>query len=522
MLQDSARMTPAYAIGAQTPPAPGVLDALVELTKQYDGNDRWYLAALGIAARGREDALYERLRAENSELSAPYAQLLRELRPPSSLQPMIAVLRDQTRPVDERLRAMEVLAVMESTEAARAVTGLLAADGTPAPLVERAFAHVRRQLFSLWIDARKSPEVATAIRNALKTPGLQAGGVELASAVGDPQFGPDLLALARSASAEEAVRAAAVDVVALDRSAASLDDLDALLKSGPPAVRASAMYAIGLRAPADLEARAEAVMLGDAPNDVRSQAVRVLARTAAGLDRLIAIEEAGKFPPELKRVAIRAVRSPAPPAFRNGNGNAARPAQSGSAQAGATPPPDAAAAAAAFASARERAAKVFPPLVTSTAGAVPTVRQMEQNFRADAAAGRKVFDTLCSACHSLGGARQMGPDLSAIGGKLDRQALLDAITMPSAAIGFGYESWSMETTTNGTVSGLLVEDTAERVVLKVDATQEIRLTPSAIKSRRAIPISMMPEGLIDAMTPQQIVDLIGFLTTLKTAGAASR
>ena len=513
-------MTPAYAIGAQTqtPPAPGVLDALVDLAKQYHGQDRWYLAALGIAARGREDALYERLRAENPGLSPAFAQLLRELRPPASLSPMIAMLQDQARPIEERLRAMEVLAVMESTEAARAVTGLLAADGTPAPLVERAFAHVRRQLFSLWIDARKSPEVAIAIRKALRTPGLQAGGVELASAVGDPQFGPDLLALARSASADEAVRAAAVDVVALDRGAASLDDLDALLTSGPPAVRASAMYAIGLRAPPDLEARAEAVMLGDAPNDVRSQAVRVLARTTAGLDRLVAIEQAGKFPPELKRVATGAVRGPVPPVFRNVTGNAARPGQARRR----TPPPDAAAAAAAFASARERAAKVFPPLVTSNAAAVPTIRQMEQNFRADVAAGRKVFDTLCSACHSLGGARQMGPDLSAIGGKLDRQALLDAIVMPSAAIGFGYESWSMDTTTNGTVSGLLVEDTAERVVLKVDATQEIRLTPSAITSRRPIPISMMPEGLIDTMTPQQIVDLIGFLTTLRTASAASR
>jgi hypothetical protein len=32
----------------------------------------------------------------------------------------------------------------------------------------------------------------------------------------------------------------------------------------------------------------------------------------------------------------------------------------------------------------------------------------------------------------------------------------------------------------------------------------------------------MPEGLIDTMTPQQIVDLVGFLTTLRTATAASR
>ncbi len=62
-------MTPAYAIGAQTPPASGVLDALVELSKQCDGKDRWYLSALGIAARGREDALYARLQADNPGLS---------------------------------------------------------------------------------------------------------------------------------------------------------------------------------------------------------------------------------------------------------------------------------------------------------------------------------------------------------------------------------------------------------------------------------------------------------------------
>ena len=519
MLQDPARMTPAYAIGAQTPPAPGVLDALVDLAKQYDGQDRWYLAALGMAARGREDALYERLRAENPGLSPAFAQLLRELRPPASLSPMIALLQDQARPIDERLRAMEVLAVMESTEAARAVTGLLAADGTPAPLVERAFAHVRRQLFSLWIDARKSPEVAIAIRKALKTPGLQAGGVELASAVGDPQFGPDLLALARSASADEAVRAAAVDVLALDRGAASLDDLDALLTSGPPAVRASAMYAIGLRAPPDLEARAEAV---HARRRAQRRAIAGGARAGAHARRPRQADRdraGGQIPARAEARGDRGRRAPVPPAFRNVTGMRRASVRQARRHRRRRMPPRRRPPSHPRGSVPRRCSRRSSRAVPA---AVPTLRQMEQNFRADVAAGRKVFDTLCSACHSLGGARQIGPDLSTIGGKLDRQALLDAIVMPSAAIGFGYESWSMDTTTNGTVSGLLVEDTAERVVLKVDATQEIRLTPSAIKSRRPIPISMMPEGLIDAMTPQQIVDLVSFLTTLKTVNAASR
>jgi putative heme-binding domain-containing protein len=78
----------------------------------------------------------------------------------------------------------------------------------------------------------------------------------------------------------------------------------------------------------------------------------------------------------------------------------------------------------------------------------------------------------------------------------------------------------LETTSHGTVTGLLVENTPQRVTVKVDATQEVRLKPEAITSRKPIPISTMPDGLISAMTPQQIVDLIGFLTTLKATGAA--
>ena len=59
----------------------------------------------------------------------------------------------------------------------------------------------------------------------------------------------------------------------------------------------------------------------------------------------------------------------------------------------------------------------------------------------------------------------------------------------------------------------------ERVTVKVDATQEVRLKPDAITARKQVPFSTMPEGLISAMTPQQIVDLIGFLTTLKATAA---
>ena len=501
MLQDPTRMTPAYAVGpAATPPA-ALLDALVALTAQYDGKDRWYLAALGIAARGREDALYARLRDIHPEGTPAYWQLLREWRAPASLPHLSTLVRDRTRPAAERLQALDVIAVMPSLEAAALVEAIVTSEDTPAPIAAQAFAHLRHQLFSLWTDARTSPTLPTAVRKGLATSDLQATAVELASALGDPQYGADLIALAKSAAADPAVRAAALDAVAAAREPGRLTDFADLLHNGPPAVRVSAMHAIGLLAPPDLEARAEAVVLGDAPNDARAEAVRILARSTPGLTRLTTLRTNGRFPPELERLATSLVHGPA-----------RRAAAPGSA--------DPNADAAAYAAARTAATKAFPPLVALNDAAVPTIRQMEQSFHADRAAGRTVFQSLCSACHALGGARLMGPDLSAIGTKLDRQALLDAIVMPSAAIAFGYESWTLETSSRGAVTGLLVEDTPQRVVLKLDATQEVRLAPSEITGRRAVRVSSMPEGLINAMSPQQIVDLVGYLATLQAPAAA--
>ncbi len=94
LLQDAARMTPAYLVGEQVSASAPVLDALVELSTQHDGKDRWYLEALGIGARGREDALFHRLRAANPTWSSAWAQLLWELRAPASLDYLVSTLTD--------------------------------------------------------------------------------------------------------------------------------------------------------------------------------------------------------------------------------------------------------------------------------------------------------------------------------------------------------------------------------------------------------------------------------------------
>ena len=147
-------MTPAYAVGEQTSPSAPLLDALVELALQYDGKDRWYLEALGIAARGREDALFHKLRETHAAWSTTWAELLWELRAPASLPYLVAILSDTGLGDRQRIEALDALAAMASPDAARAVESIITMESTPAAIGARAFEHLRRQLFSQWTDAR--------------------------------------------------------------------------------------------------------------------------------------------------------------------------------------------------------------------------------------------------------------------------------------------------------------------------------------------------------------------------------
>jgi len=108
-----------------------------------------------------------------------------------------------------------------------------------------------------------------------------------------------------------------------------------------------------------------------------------------------------------------------------------------------------------------------------------------------------------------------GPDLSAIGGKLGKDALLDAILNPSAGIAPEYYVWILDTRSQGQVIGILAEDTPQRVVVRNENGDEIRLKPADIKARRRSQLSMMPEDLVHQMTERQLVDLLAYLTTLK-------
>ena len=122
----------------------------------------------------------------------------------------------------------------------------------------------------------------------------------------------------------------------------------------------------------------------------------------------------------------------------------------------------------------------------------------------------------CLACHLINGTgRDFGPDLSKVGARLNREQLLESIHQPSKAIAKGYETW-MLTLKDGTLqTGFLVQRDVEEVTLKLATGQPLTVPNAQITSQKLQPASLMPEGLLQAMTEQEATDVLAFLASLK-------
>ncbi|MBI3683240.1 MAG: PQQ-dependent sugar dehydrogenase [Acidobacteria bacterium] len=477
----SAAVRRELAAALQDVPAGKSAELFVQLAKSWDGQDRWYLEALGIAARGRENAFYGKLRdAFPGDWDAKLARLIWELRPSDALPYLRANLH--------RPDALEALAAMALPEAGRAVAGMMNSASTPDELRQDAFARMSKRLFSEWIPLRKDPAVRAAIRTGVATPALRMAALELLDDLEDPEYGPELLSVAKDSTAAGEARVIAVQALGRTRDEAYFADLDTFAASGPAQIRVAAVRAIGYARPPGYEAGLQKLLLSNAPNEVRSEAVRVLVRTDRGITRLLDLEQKGELPAEMRTLAMSAAHQSRNPAIH------------------------------------ARAEKLLPLPATKNKKPLPPARVLLA-LEGNAERGKRVFSMKggpeCNNCHSLDGSKQLaGPHLTNTGGKFGKEGLLDALLNPSAAIAPEYTMWILETKTRGTVTGTLGEDTPQRVVVRTETGDQIRLKPSEITSRRASKLSMMPEDLPARLTGQQIADLLEFLTTLKQAAAA--
>lgn len=131
---------------------------------------------------------------------------------------------------------------------------------------------------------------------------------------------------------------------------------------------------------------------------------------------------------------------------------------------------------------------------------------------ADIARGKAVFTSFCSSCHKVDTTgNTIGPELTDIGKKFDKTALLDAIINPSAAIVFGYEPWLVNTKDGASLYGFLISDNKRIIVLKDISGQKHIIPVNKISKKIKQEISFMPDPVSGGLTEQNLADVAGYL-----------
>jgi len=126
--------------------------------------------------------------------------------------------------------------------------------------------------------------------------------------------------------------------------------------------------------------------------------------------------------------------------------------------------------------------------------------------------GRELFQQQCAICHRFKGeGQEVGPDLAMVADK-PTDWLLTAIFDPNAAIEDRYRAHTLTLKSGAEMAGLISAETANNVVLKLPGGTELPVLRSDIAKQQPSSRSLMPEGLETVLKPQDVADLLKYIT----------
>ena len=456
-----------------------------KLAVQHDGQDRWYLEALGIGAEQDWDAC---LTAATTQAGNPSAA---DLAGSAAARDIIWRSRGTSSPAGlAMLLSSDQVSEVDAPRYLRAFD-FLSGPGKHDALVQLAFGQFGNESKTRLINTEAISRLqAFDVTN--NTEHLASMNRVLDGLKGQPQFVtlvdrfnvkgrfPELLALAQ-AKPDEQLSIDAVRVL-LGKSQTELLKAALATKDGKAAVAtATALSNSG-------DAQAAELLLPLARNDLlpvdlRREAIKGASRSKHGATELVKLAESQKFDEAL---------APALSAALHGS---------------------------AFEDVRAAAARLFPLPPGKDSKPLPSLGELAQ-LKGNIGNGQKLFATTgkCNTCHIVNGeGKEVGPNLSEIGAKLSKQALFESIIFPSAGISHNYESWTIVLHDGTTQTGIIISEDAEKLSLKgndaIVRTFPIKDIDERIKQK----ISLMPADLAKLISTEEMADIVEYLTTLKKA-----
>lgn len=446
-----------------------------ELALQYDGSDRWYLEALGIAARGRwDDALAAWLpkvgAAWSNKAGRDIVWRSRGRETPRLLAKLIHQLASEGENVDRYFRAYDFQSEPEKTAA---LTELIEQHPTlsSAALVEVLF---RVPDF----DIESSKGAIKAIHAYLAANPGSRHYFSLLRKYRLIAYTDDLLEIAIEQRGTDTSRNALEVLLQMG----ATDRIEAMVKTSEEETAAVVLVDLGQLGNRKGNRLLRTMMTNTELRLPWSISAAVgLGKTGIGQRMLLQDVQQGRVTEALRFTVSNALHSANDQKIR------------------------------------EQAAELLPLPKMAGKRSLPPVAQLVK-LPGDASRGALLFAKpgTCVNCHQVRETgKNVGPNLTEIGSKLSREAMFVAILDPSAGISHNYEQY-VALLDSGTVEiGLLFNDTDESITLRNAEGVDKVIPRDEIEALEKSPISLMPAGLQQQLTQQQLVDIVEYMMSLK-------
>jgi putative membrane-bound dehydrogenase-like protein len=471
-------------------------DLIYQLAKQYDGNDRFYLSAIGIAVGNdprRRGIILADFDKEFPEWNQKVANLIWELRPPRAMPRLQQHLEDAAAPTEQRSQVVDIIASFEDASGGKILLQELKSD-LPQTVLNRIADNLKQSLSGKWRDLRQTKEFASTLDYLFNRPGTMNMALELAAAAADTQSVGKVAAIATDAKQSAETRVSAVHTLGALPCAEAVRALTGMLAYEPNPLFQDIFQALGQQVQAQPKRAADNPALkvlqnlvnsGDQYPHVRQTAARTLAETRVGGLWLLDANRKNALPDFVKAEIGRILRN--------------------------SPYKDV----------RDKAFAAFPPPAKLDPERLPSPSALARR-KGNADRGKELLaasvksNLQCLKCHTIQGeGGKVGPDLSVIGKKASRENLFESILLPSKAIADQYVSWVVETKKGLVLTGLLVQETPDSITLRDANAKDTKIDKKEIETRSKSLVSLMPSDLLAYMTEEDLVDMVEYLFTLK-------
>ncbi len=130
--------------------------------------------------------------------------------------------------------------------------------------------------------------------------------------------------------------------------------------------------------------------------------------------------------------------------------------------------------------------------------------------RADRGHGRMLYQKHCAACHTLfGEGEKVGPDLTG-SNRADLEYILENLIAPNAVVGKDYQMSVLQLEDGRVISGLITLETDSALTVKT-INDSVVVAKDEIEARKLSDLSLMPNGLLDPLSDDEVRDMIAYL-----------